>query len=194
MARYRGSRVKVIRRLGLLPGFTSKSSNKPQNNNKQLSQYGFHLQEKQKLRYNYGISEHELIKYVKSARRKRGNSGDKLLQLLEMRLDTLLYRTGFVPTVASARQLISHGHINVNGKKVDIPGFNCSISDKIVINKEILKSLNDKNNSFSTLNCSHLVLNELNNDLTITVTNLPDIQVLGYSINILLVLEYYSGK
>lgn len=192
MARYRGSRVKVIRRLGLLPGFTSKSSNRPQNNNKQLSQYGFHLQEKQKLRYNYGISEHELIKYVKSARRKKGNTGDKLLQLLEMRLDTLLYRTGFVSTVASARQLISHGHIRVNGKKVNIPGFNCSISDKILINKNILKSLSD--NSFSTLNCSHLDLNELNNDLTITVTNLPDLQVLGYSINILLVLEYYSGK
>lgn len=192
MARYRGSRVKVIRRLGLLPGFTSKSSNKPQTSNKQLSQYGFHLQEKQKLRYNYGVSEHELIKYVKSARRKKGNTGDKLLQLLEMRLDTLLYRTGLVPTVASARQLISHGHIKVNGKKVNIPGFNCSISDKIVINKEILNFLS--NNSVSTLNCSYLVLNELNNDLIITVTNLPDIQVLGYSINILLVLEYYSGK
>ena len=195
MARYRGSRVKVIRRLGALPGFTTKFSNKVGNDNsKQLSQYGFHLQEKQKLRYNYGVTEHELIKYVKQARKRKGNTGNVLLQLLELRLDNILFRAGLVPTISAARQLISHGHVKVNNKKVTISGFNCSILDKIEIQKTKISSIfpnfiNSLGNS-----ASHLSINESANSVGITLTNEPNIYSLGFPVNILLVLEYYSGK
>nr|YP_009240411.1 30S ribosomal protein S4 [Partenskyella glossopodia]BAU62545.1 30S ribosomal protein S4 [Partenskyella glossopodia] len=191
MARYRGSRVKIIRRLGMLPGFTKKSVNKKFGyNSKKLSQYGFHLQEKQKLRYNYGVTEHELIKYVKKARKKSGNTGNVLLQSLEMRLDNILYKTGLISTVSCARQLISHGHVYINDKKITVPGFSCNLFQKITIKKSGLKVIN-KN---SITNPSHLLIEENSNYITITVTNNPDIQVLDFSINVLLVLEYYSGK
>lgn len=195
MARYRGSRVKVIRRLGSLPGFTTKSDRRKTNENsgsRQLSQYGFHLQEKQKLRYNYGVTEHELIKYVKQARKKKGNTGTVLLELLEMRLDNIIFKAGLAPTVSAARQLISHGHVFVNNNKVTIPGFNCSVLQKIVVKKSSLKSNSD--DFFSVKSSSHLSIENNSSDISIMVTNSPNIQTLGFSINILLVLEYYSGK
>ena len=192
MARYSGSRVKIIRRLGLLPGFTTKVIKKSSksSNFKRLSQYGLHLQEKQKLRYNYGVSEHELIKYVQKARKKRGDTGQILLQLLESRLDSMVYRAGFAPTIIAARQLINHGHISVNNKKVTIPGFYCGIGTKIGVKKSILDNsfeLTDNESQwFSIIN--------KNEDVFVMKTNEPNIQLLGFSINILLVLEYYSGK
>ena len=195
MARYRGSRIKVISRLGTLPGFTTKFSNKLGNdNNKQLSQYGLHLQEKQKLRYNYGICEHELIKYVKKARKKKGNTGNVLLQLLEMRLDNIVFRAGLAPTVSAARQLISHGHIKVNNRKVTIPGFNCKISDKIEIKKLSAIDNNKDITVSSNENMSHLSIDQSSNIINLTVIDEPTVSSLGFPINILLVLEYYSGK
>lgn len=191
MARYRGSRVKVIRRLGLLPGFTSKSTNRLKNDGnslKQLSQYGFHLQEKQKIRYNYGITEHELIQYIRKAKNKKGNTGEKLLELLEMRLDTIIYRSGLVPTIMNARQLISHGHVFVNNKKVTIPGFQCLILSQINIKKNSINDLLPDNS------CNYLSVDVSQKNFVITIKNLPDIQILGFSLNVLLVLEYYSGK
>lgn len=191
MARYRGSRVKVIRRLGMLPGLTSKSTKRFINdgsNVRQLSQYGFHLQEKQKIRYNYGISEHELVQYVKKAKNKKGNTGDKLLELLEMRLDTILYRAGIVSTIINARQLISHGHVFINNKKVTVPGLKCNLLDKISLNENFVTSKNNIDNS------NHLVVDTMNDKVLITVNNFPDTKILGFSLNILLVLEYYSGK
>ena len=192
MARYSGSRVKIIRRLGLLPGFTAKTiknSNKSINS-KRLSQYGLHLQEKQKLRYNYGVSEHELIKYVQKSRKKKGDTGNILLQLLESRLDSMVYRAGLAPTIISARQLINHGHVCINNKKVTIPGFHCGIGTKISVKKTIIENSLELNNTdsqwFSLIN---------NNDnIFIVKTNEHNIQLLGFSINILMVLEYYSGK
>lgn len=193
MARYRGSRIKVIRRLGILPGLTSKSTKRFINDGssvRQLSQYGFHLQEKQKIRYNYGVSEHELVQYVKKAKNKKGNTGDKLLELLETRLDTILYRSGIVPTIINARQLISHGHVFVNNKKVTVPGLKCNLLDKISLNKNFITSNNIADNSIS----NHLVVDTTNDKVLITVNNFPDTKILGFSLNILLVLEYYSGK
>jgi small subunit ribosomal protein S4 len=192
MARYRGSRIKVIRRLGTLPGFTTKFNKKLiTDNNKQLSQYGIHLKEKQKLRYNYGICEHELIKYVRRAKKRKGNTGNVLLQLLEMRLDNILFRAGLVPTISTARQLIGHGHIKVNNKKVTIPGFNCKISDEIEIKKSLVL---DKVYDNISENSSHLSMNQSNKIMNITIINDPLVNSLGFSVNILLVLEYYSGK
>ena len=129
MSRYRGPKLRIIRKLGDLPGFTSKTTERlfppgqhgpgKAGRKSSLSEYGIRLQEKQKLRYNYGISEKQLLSYVKEARRLPGATGSILLQILEMRLDNIVYRLGFAPTISAARQIVSHGHITVNGKKVN---------------------------------------------------------------------------
>ena len=139
MSRYRGPRLRIIRKLGELPGLTSKSSPRQSppgqhgTSVKKLSQYGIRLQEKQKLRFNYGITESQLIRYVRKARKLKGSTGEILLQLLEMRLDNIVFRLGIAPTIAAARQLIGHGHIVLNNEKVTIPSYDCKINDTISV-------------------------------------------------------------
>ena len=135
MSRYRGPRLRITRRLGELPGLTRKASarqNPPGQHGalpKKPSQYSIRLQEKQKLRFNYGISEHQLIGLVKKARRQVGSTGERILQLLEMRLDTIIYRSGFAPTLRASRQLVSHGHVQVNSRPVNIPSYQMKVGD-----------------------------------------------------------------
>ena len=99
------------------------------------SQYAVRLKEKQKLRFNYGITERQLIKYVREARKRKGSTGEILLQILEMRLDNTLFRLGFARTIAAARQLISHGHISINAQRINIPSYLCKINDVISVNE-----------------------------------------------------------
>ena len=139
MARYRGPRVKIVRRLGELPGLTTKVPNRnygPGQHGqaaatKKLTQFRVRLQEKQKLRYNYGVTEKQLLAYVRRARRAKGPTGEVLLQMLEMRLDSIVFRLGFAPTIRAARQYVSHGLITVNGQRVNIPSYNCSPGETI---------------------------------------------------------------
>ena len=102
---------------------------------KRLSDYGVHLREKQKVRRIYGIMEKQFRKYFKMAAKKSGITGENLLQFLETRLDNVIFRMGFAPSRKSARQLILHGHITVNKKKVNIPSFLVRPKDKIEIKK-----------------------------------------------------------
>lgn len=102
---------------------------------KRLSDYGVHLREKQKVRRIYGILEKQFRKYFKMAAKKSGITGENLLQFLETRLDNVIFRMGFAPSRKSARQLIRHGHITVNKKKVNIPSFLVRPKDKIEIKK-----------------------------------------------------------
>jgi len=88
---------------------------------KRASEYGRQILEKQKLKFIYGVQERQLRRYLELARKASGRTGERLLQILECRLDNVVYRLGFAPTLASARQLVTHGHIEVNGHKVDIP-------------------------------------------------------------------------
>ena len=137
MARYRGPKLRITRRLGTLPGLTQKKSKKKDRpgqhgksndgNAKKTTEYGLRLEEKQKLKFNYGLTESQLYQYIKEARRRQGITGLILLQLLEMRLDTICFNLGFAPTIANARQLVNHGHITVNGKSVNIPSFQCRL-------------------------------------------------------------------
>ena len=137
MSRYRGPKVKISRRLGVLPGLTTKKSrklNRPgkdgttEDNSKKLTEYGIRLEEKQKLKFNYGLTENQLFRYVKEARRRKGVTGLILLQLLEMRLDTLCFTLGFAKSIVQARQLVNHGHITVNKKSYQYSKF--SVSNK----------------------------------------------------------------
>lgn len=139
MSRYRGPRLRVTRRLGDLPGLTRKSAKRsyPPGQHGQArrkrSEYAIRLEEKQKLRFNYGISERQLVRYVKKARAQEGSTGTNLLKLLENRLDNICFRLGFGPTVPGARQLVNHGHITVNGRVVDVPSYQCRPGDVIVV-------------------------------------------------------------
>merc|ERR1712005_25077 len=90
---------------------------------KKLTQYAIRLEEKQKLRFNYGLSEKQLMNYIRQAKRIKGATGNILLQLLEMRLDNVIFRLGMAPTIAGARQLVSHKHITINNSCVSIPSY-----------------------------------------------------------------------
>merc|ERR1712157_353681 len=107
------------------PGQHGKSND---GNNRKITEYGLRLEEKQKLKFNYGITENQLFRYIKEARRRKGITGLILLQLLEMRLDTICFTLGFAPTIASARQLVTHGHIMINNQVVNIPSIQCQIN------------------------------------------------------------------
>lgn len=154
MVRYTGPRLRIIRRLGLLPGLTRKTTKKiptktPGQHGKILfkktkrtslsDDYKERLIEKQKLRFNYGITENQLVAYFQKAKKSKNSTGTVLLELLEARLDCVLYRLGLAPTIPSARQLINHRHILVNKKIVNIPSFLCMAGDSISI-KENPKS------------------------------------------------------
>ena len=116
---------------------TRKSGNKRLKRRKILSQYGLQLIEKQKLRFAYGIREKQLSRYVKEATtQKNENPSDHLYGRLEMRLDNVVYRLGIGPTRAMARQLVSHGHIIVNGKRLSIASHKIKVGDKVGIRKE----------------------------------------------------------
>lgn len=111
-----------------------------QNVRRKVSEYGLQLREKQKVRRVYGILERQFRNYFQKAERKKGVTGDVLLQLLECRLDNIVYRLGFAPSRKSARQLVRHRHLTVNGRVVDVPSFNIRVGDIVKI-KDKSKSL-----------------------------------------------------
>jgi small subunit ribosomal protein S4 len=150
MARYTGPRIRIIRRLGLLPGLTRKNT---KNRTKTPGQHGKliftktkrsslsddyreRLFEKQKLRFNYGVTEKQLVAYYKEAKRRKGPTGALLLELLEARLDCVIYRLGFASTIPAARQIVNHGHILVNNKLINIPSFICQKNDIITVREK----------------------------------------------------------
>nr|YP_010475676.1 ribosomal protein S4 [Corydalis stricta]UVH69963.1 ribosomal protein S4 [Corydalis stricta] len=137
MSRYRGPRLKKISRLGALPGLTRKVPGRKKQDphttklKNKKSQYCSRLEEKQKLRFHYGLTERQLLKYVRIAGKAKGSTGQVLLQLLEMRLDNIIFRLGMASTIPGARQLVNHRHILVNGCLVDIPSYRCKPRDII---------------------------------------------------------------
>jgi small subunit ribosomal protein S4 len=139
MSKYRGPRLRVIRRLGRLPALTKKVPKRKTrpgqhgSNRRKPTQFSYRLIEKQKLRFHYGLSEKKLILYIKSARKAKGSTGQVLLQKLELRLDNVVYRLGLAPTLPAARQLVNHGHILVNKKRVNIPSYLCRASEIITV-------------------------------------------------------------
>lgn len=210
MSRYRGPRLRLLKRLGSLPGFGSKLNQKflelkKDSRNEQSSQisvkkkkkkspYRIRLREKQKLRYNYGLTEKNLIQYVRKARQKKISTGEILLNNLEMRLDNIVFRLGFAPTIPAARQLITHGHILLNGKKRNIPSSQCKINDSISINKA-------KSNRMEKIKTTHTLPKFLtldSNNMTGTVQHYAarneknERNKMDLNINELLVIEYYS--
>jgi small subunit ribosomal protein S4 len=205
MSRYIGPKIRIIRRLGELPGLTKKTTARkygpgqhgPSKLTKKvtLSDYSLRLQEKQKLRYNYGVSETQLYKYFKEAQRLKGLTGTLILQLLEMRLENIVYRLGFASTIASARQFVTHSHVNVNGKSVNIPSFQCKPNDLISIKPRLNSKLLAKKNLEMSINSilpTHLELDKEN--LIGKVKGLIKREEVNLSVNELLIVEFYSRK
>ena len=205
MSRYRGPKLKISRRLGVLPGLTTKKSNKinrpgkdgnaNSDTSKKLTEYGVRLEEKQKLKFNYGLTESQLFRYVKEARRRQGVTGLILLQLLEMRLDIICFTLGFAKSIAQARQLVNHGHITVNKQVIDIPSFQCRLNDIIGVkeknNSKTLIENNVKNSQVRELP-NHLKFD--NSNLEATVLDYCDRSDVSLQLNELLVIEYYSRR
>ena len=147
MSRYTGSTYRKARRVGFSILESGKElAKKPygpgQHGNdrkKKLSDYGTQLQEKQKVRFMYGVSEKQFRKIFNEAGKMKGVHGEDFLKLLESRLDNLVYRMGFANTRRAARQLVNHGHITVNGKKVDIPSYRCVPGDVISLKEQSME-------------------------------------------------------
>jgi small subunit ribosomal protein S4 len=199
MSRYRGPRVKILRRLGNLDGLkkdkNSIRKNSPGQHGKDMTKqkigpYNLRLLEKQKLRFNYGLSETQLLNFVKKARRLKGSTGLKLLQMLEMRLDTIAFRLGWGSSIAAARQLINHGHILVNEKNVNISSFICKPGDKLTLkskvskNQQILSSSNEYPKFLEVDEAKKTgLIKEIITEKDFTI-----------SVDELLIVEYYSRK
>ncbi|MBD1844258.1 30S ribosomal protein S4 [Cyanobacteria bacterium FACHB-63] len=201
MSRYRGPRLRITRRLGDLPGLTRKSARRayPPGQHgqarKKRSEYAVRLEEKQKLRFNYGVSEKQLLRYVRKARRAAGSTGQVLLQLLEMRLDNTVFRLGMAPTIPGARQLVNHGHVTVNGKVVDIASYNCRPGDVVAVrDRDRSRKLVEANLQYPGLSNlpSHLEFDK--NKMTGKVNSVIDREWVALQINELLVVEYYSRQ
>lgn len=138
MSRYTGPKFKLSRRLGISLSGTGKELKRPfppgqhgPNQRKKMSGYGVQLQEKQKLRHMYGLNEKQFRNLFDKAAKMKGKAGENFMGLLESRLDNLVFRLGLSNSRAGARQLVSHGHVTVNGKKVDIASYSVSLGDVI---------------------------------------------------------------
>nr|YP_009369820.1 30S ribosomal protein S4 [Boldia erythrosiphon]ARO90508.1 30S ribosomal protein S4 [Boldia erythrosiphon] len=201
MSRYRGPRLRVTRKLGDLPGLSRKIIKKSYppgehgQNPRKPSEYAIRLEEKQKLRFNYGLNEKQLLKYVRLAKKVKGSTGEVLLQMLEMRLDNTIFRLGIAPTIPAARQLVNHRHIEINSETVSICSYQCKAGDLVSVkNKKKSKQLVAKYLSFPGLANipSHLEMDK--NTLIGKVNGLIEREWVALQLNELLVVEYYSRK
>lgn len=204
MSRYRGPKIRIVRRLGELPGLTTKTTTrdtlpgqhrKARGKQNNASSYSVRLQEKQKLRYHYGLSEKKLLSYVKEARRLKGSTGSVLLQLLEMRLDNIVYRLGIGNTIPASRQIVNHGHIYVNGKKVTIPSFQCLPNDVIEVrDKKVSKELAIQFLEKLGYNTLPDYLEFEKETLKGKVKRIAENTETNLQVNELLIVEYYSRR
>ncbi|HEV8657760.1 MAG TPA: 30S ribosomal protein S4 [Thermoanaerobaculia bacterium] len=150
--RDRGPRAKVMRRFGVTlapsPKYQRILEKRPhppgqhgvRQRRAKVGAYGSRLTEKQKLRAFYGIAERQMRRYFDKAQRQQGPTGTNLMRLLEQRLDAIVYRLGLAPSIWSARQLVGHGHIHVDGKRVDIPSYQVSPGETVALSEKIKKS------------------------------------------------------
>ena len=175
-------------------GYSNKKStrNPGGNRRKKVSEYGAQLKEKQKVKFVYGILEKQFNRYFERAASMKGITGDNMLQLLELRLDNVVYRLGLAKTRRMARQVVGHGHIRVNGKKVDIPSYSVKVGDVITLRpasaeKEMFKSLRE---GTSVLTPKWLTFDAQN--LTGTVNALPAREDIDLQVQENMIVEFYS--
>ena len=199
MARYTGPSYKQARRVGFSISETGKEiARRPygpgqhgQDRKGKLSDYGSQLKEKQKVRFMYGLNERQFRKTFEEAAKMKGIQGTNFLRLLESRLDNLAFRIGFASTRRGARQLVNHGHVTVNGKKVDIPSYRCKPGDVISL-KEDDKNLKVVEEALSkvTKRVEFITYDEGKKEAT--YVRLPERNELNADINEALIVEFYN--
>ncbi|MFT4171040.1 MAG: 30S ribosomal protein S4 [Rhodocyclaceae bacterium] len=202
MSRFTGPRLKVMRALGIdLPGLSRKTiENRPNPPGqhgarpRRKSGFGNQLMEKQKLRMNYGLTETQIRRLMAEAKNDRGATGDKLAQLLERRLDNVVFRAGFAPTIPSGRQLVNHGHFLVNGKPVNIPSYRVRIGDVITV-REKSKSLGIIKETIADPALTRAEWLQWDDAAAkATISHLPGITDIPFPVEMQLVVEYYATR
>lgn len=199
MARYTGPSWKISRRLGISLSGTGKELEKRPyapgqhgpNQRKKMSEYGLQLQEKQKLRHMYGVNERQFRNLFVKAGKFKGVLGENFMILLEGRLDNLVYRLGLARTRRQARQLVNHGHVLVDGKRVDIPSYQVKPGQTIAI-REKSKNLSIVKEAIEVNNFVPDYLTFDAEKLEGTFTRLPERSELPAEINEALIVEFYS--
>ncbi|MGI9013069.1 MAG: 30S ribosomal protein S4 [Phycisphaerales bacterium] len=198
MARYLGPKVKLSRRVGVpimdIPKHTAKRQLTPPGmhgyRGRRPKDYGIRLSEKQKLRYHYSILEKQFRRYMARAARMRGNTGELLLQLLERRLDNVVRRAGVVRTIWAARQMVVHGHVLVNGRKVDRPSYEIKVGDVVSVRPRVEKLVRENMESMA----GHIVPGWLNfnpAELKVAIVALPTSDQIPFDVNTNLIVEFY---
>lgn len=199
MARYTGPTNKLFRNYGvkdlsnrkLVSSMRQTASGQHGAARKKLSEYANHLKEKQKIRLTYLVSEKQFAKYYHAAARKKGVTGTILLQLLESRLDNVLYKAGFGITRSQSRQVVNHGHILVNGKKVDIPSFLLKAGDVVTIRTKSASFVKSVIEAID-MPCNPAWMTIDKAGLKVTFDRIPEREELDPEIKEQLVIEYYS--
>lgn len=199
MARYTGPGNKLFRNYGVKEVSNRKLTSSMRQTHsgqhgavrKKLSDYAVHLNEKQKIRFTYLVSEKQFARYYQNASKKSGVTGTILLQMLESRLDNVLFRAGFAITRKQARQIVNHGHVLVNGKKVDIPSYLVKPQDVITIktrSSEFVKTVAESIDM--AMNSPWMTVDK--NEQKITYDRIPEREELDPEFKEQLVIEYYS--
>ena len=199
MSRYTGSEYKRSRRVGFSTTETGKElARRPYGPGQhgadrkgKSSDYGTQLKEKQKVRFMYGVNERQFHKTFVEAEKMQGIHGVNFLRLLESRLDNLVYRIGFASTRRAAGQLVNHGHVTVNGKKVDIPSYRVKVGDVISM-KEDDKNLKVVAEALAKVTKRVEFINYDENKMSATYVRLPERNELNADINEALIVEFYN--
>lgn len=199
MARYTGPAYKKSRRLNFSTLENGKDlARRPyapgahgNDRRKKLSEYGVQLQEKQKLRIMYGLNEKQFHRLFDKAASMKGVTGDNMLRLLESRLDNVVYRMGLANTRRAARQVVNHGHITVNGRKVDIPSYSCKPGDIIAVKENSLEHPAIRA-SLEAINHIPAYVNFDKNKMSGTYVRYPERSELNSEINEALIVEFYN--
>lgn len=196
MARMRGPRFKKCRRLNLNtcghPKAMNRAGNGQARDGRKLSSYGIQLLEKQRLRAYYEVMEKQFRRYVKAAMKDTETTGVALVKKLECRLDNLVYRLGFASSIRQARQMVVHGHIRVNGKKVDIPSFAVSVGDAVALREKSQKNQMFKESFEARATITYPYLTKDMDNFSGILERMPERSEIPIEIDDHLVVEFYS--
>ncbi len=196
MAKMMGPRFKQCRRLGLNvcghPKAMNRATKGTARSDKKLSDYGTQLLEKQRLRAYYGVIQKQFANYFKKASKSKDLTGYALIKLLECRLDNLVYRLGFANSIRQARQMVVHGHILVNGQKIDIPSYQVSVGDEIKLREKSQKNEMFKENFEANILNVLPYLSKNEGNFSGILERYPERAEVPIEINEVLVVEYYS--
>ena len=198
MARYTGPKLKLSRRVGVpisdTPTHTSKRAltfpGMHGYRGRRLRDYGIRQNEKQKLKYYYGVLEKQFRRYLAAASTQPGNTGDVLLAALETRLDNVIRRAGLARTIWAARQMVAHGHVIVNGRKTDRPSFHCNVGDVITLKPKAQKLAKEAMESLAGYEVPGWL--ELNpSESTLRMVAVPTSDQIPFDVNTNLIIEFY---